>query len=155
MDIRIRKGMEGDIDILAVFLRHLFAIERDFSGDADLHKEGLRLLFKDPYLKAIFVAESDGTLVGMVTAQIVVSTSVGGYSVLLEDLFVASGFRRKGIGSKLLAQVLAWGAERDARRMQLVAATANTRALNFYRHAGLLKSGMTALYGKLSTIKPN
>jgi ribosomal protein S18 acetylase RimI-like enzyme len=91
----------------------------------------------------------------MVTAQIVVSTSVGGYSVLLEDMYVASGFRRKGIGSKLLAHVLRWGSKQGIRRVQLVADVTNIGALMFYRKAGLLTSRMTALYGKLEVILPD
>jgi GNAT superfamily N-acetyltransferase len=88
----------------------------------------------------------------MVTVQIVVSTSVGGYSILLEDMYIASGFRRKGIGSKLLAHVLAWGSEQGIRRVQLVADVTNIGALMFYRQAGLLTSRMTALYGTLDAI---
>jgi GNAT superfamily N-acetyltransferase len=155
MNVCVRKGVEGDIEVLVMFLRHLFAIEKDFSGNEDAQRAGLRLLLKDPRTGTIFVAETSGHLVGMVTAQIVVSTSVGGYSILLEDMFVAAGFRRKGIGSKLLQQVLSWGSERDAFRIQLVAAAGNAGALDFYRHAGLLKSDMIALYGRLYTITSN
>jgi len=75
------------------------------------------LLLAEPHASTIFVAEADGVVVGMVTAQIVISTSIGGYSILLEDMYVASGFRRKGVGSKLLEQVLVWGSEHDARRV--------------------------------------
>jgi GNAT superfamily N-acetyltransferase len=155
MNIQIRKGEPGDIEVLVTFLYHLFVIEKDFTIDADTHRAGLRLLFAEPHTRTIIVAEADDVIVGMVTAQIVVSTAVGGYSILLEDMYVDSGFRRKGVGSKLLEQVLVWGAERGARRVHLVADRANTRALGFYRQAGLMKSRMTALYGKLDTIAPH
>lgn len=155
MNIRIRKGENRDIGILVTFLRYLFAIEKDFTIDADRHRTGLHLLLAEPHASTIFVAEADGVVVGMVTAQIVISTSIGGYSILLEDMYVASGFRRKGVGSKLLEQVLVWGSEHDARRVQLVADTANTGAFRFYRQAGLLESHMTALYGKLDAINSN
>ncbi len=91
----------------------------------------------------------------MVTARIVVSTSIGGYSILLVGMDVSAGFRRQGIGSKLLEQVLAWGSERVARRFQLVSASAYARAFLFYRHAGLLKSRVTAFYGKLDVMNPD
>ena len=83
-----------------------------------------------------FVAEADDIVVGMVTAQIVVSTSIGGYSILLEDMYVASGFRRKGVGSKLLELVLVWGSERDARRVQLVAAAGEHRGIQVLQAGG-------------------
>jgi GNAT superfamily N-acetyltransferase len=137
---------------MVTFLYHLFAIEKDFATDADKHRAGLQLLLAETYARAIFVAEADGNVVGMVTAQIVVSTSSGGYSILLEDMYVASGFRRKGIGIKLLEQVLVWGSGQGARRVQLVADVTNIGALIFYRQAGLLTSRMTALYGTLDAI---
>ena len=155
MNIRIRKGENRDIEMLVTFLRYLFAIEKDFTIDADRHRTGLHLLLAEHHASTIFVAEADGVVVGMVTAQIVISTSIGGYSILLEDMYVASGFRRKGVGSKLLEQVLVWGSKHDARRVQLVADTANTGAFRFYRQAGLLESHMTALYGKLDAINSN
>lgn len=151
-NISIRKGESGDIETMVTFLYHLFAIEKNFATDADKHRTGLQLLLAETCARAIFVAEADGDVVGMVTAQIVVSTSVGGYSILLEDMYIASGFRRKGIGSKLLAHVLVWGSGQGARRVQLVADVTNAGALIFYRQAGLLTSRMTALYGTLDAI---
>jgi GNAT superfamily N-acetyltransferase len=155
MNIRIREGEMGDMEKLTAFLQQLFTIENDFTMDADKHRAGLHLLLTTPETSMIFVAEADGAVAGMVTAQIIVSTSVGGYSVLLEDMYVASGFRRQGIGSKLLGQVIIWGFERGAGRIQLVADTGNTAALTFYRQAGLLKSRMIALYGTLNVINPD
>lgn len=154
-NIQIREGEDGDIEKLMTFLRQLFSIEKDFTIDADKHRAGLRLLLATPETSTIFVAEADGTVAGMVTAQIVVSTSVGGYSVLIEDMFVASGFRRQGIGSKLLGRVIIWCCEQGARRIQLVADTENAAALIFYRKAGLMKSRMIAFYGTPDVISPS
>jgi ribosomal protein S18 acetylase RimI-like enzyme len=67
-------------------------------------------------------------------------------------MYIVSGFRRKGIGSKLLAHVLVWGYKQGIRRVQLVADVTNIGALMFYRQAGLLTSKMTALYGTLDAI---
>jgi GNAT superfamily N-acetyltransferase len=152
MNIRIRKGEPGDIETMVTFLHHLFALEKDFAIDADKNRAGLQLLLADQHAKTIYIAEAAGKVVGMVTAQIVVSTSSGGYSILLEDMYIASGFRRKGIGTKLLEQVIVWGSGQGARRVQLVADVTNIGALMFYRQVGLLTSRMTALYGTLDVI---
>lgn len=155
MNIRIRRGEARDIEILISFLHNLFALEKDFAIDDDKQRAGLQLLLEQRRAAVIFVAEADYAVAGMVTAQLVVSTATGGYSVLLEDMYVENGFRRLGIGSKLLGQVIAWGYEQGARRLQLVAARTNTPALRFYRQAGLRKSNMTALYGELDVIDPD
>jgi len=154
MRILIRQGEARDVEILVTFLQELFTLEKDFAADTENQRAGLLLLLSNPGEAAVFVAEADGAIVGMVTAQIVVSTSIGGYSILLEDMYVSSGFRRQGVGSKLLEQVLAWGSERGASRVQLVVATSNARAFRFYRQAGLLKSHVTAFYGKLDVMNP-
>jgi len=151
-NICIRKGEPGDIETMVTFLYHLFALEKDFAIDADKNRAGLKLLLADTRIRTIYIAEEAGKVVGMVTAQIVVSTSSGGYSILLEDMYVASGFRRKGIGTKLLEQVIVWGSGQGARRVQLVADVTNIGALMFYRQAGLQTSRMTALYGTLDVI---
>ncbi|MGA9110214.1 MAG: GNAT family N-acetyltransferase [Smithella sp.] len=151
-NIRIRKGEPRDIETMVTFLHHLFALEKDFAIDADKNRAGLQLLLDDQRVRKIFVAETAGKVVGMVTAQIVVSTSSGGYSLLLEDMYVDSGFRRKAIGTKLLKQVLVWGSGQGADRVQLVADVTNIGALMFYWQAGLLTSRMTALYGTLDAI---
>ena len=153
MEIRVRKGTEDDVVALVSFLKSLFTLETDFQADTDNYRSGLMLLLEGA--GTVLVAEVDGAVVGMVTAQIVVSTSAGGYSVLLEDMFVAAGMRRRGVGTRLLEEVLAWGWEQGARRIQLVAAVSNRGALMFYRQAGLLRSGMTALYGKLADLSPD
>ena len=151
-NIRIRKGEPGDIQTMVTFLHHLFELEKDFAIDADKNRVGLQLLLVDQHAGTIYIAEAAGKVVGMVTAQIVVSTSSGGYSILLEDMYVASGFRRRGIGTKLLEQVIVWGSGQRAGRVQLVADVTNIGALIFYRQAGLLTSRMTALYGTLDVI---
>jgi GNAT superfamily N-acetyltransferase len=153
MEIRIRKGAENDVVTLVSLLQGLFALETDFQADTDNYRSGLMLLLGGT--GTVLVAEANGAVVGMVTAQIVVSTSAGGYSVLLEDMYVAAGMRRRGIGTKLLNEGLAWGWEQGARRVQLVAAASNKGALMFYRQAGLLRSGMTAFYGKLADLSPD
>ena len=76
-NIFIRKGEPRDIETMVTFLYHLFSIEKDFATNADKYRAGLQLLLAEPLSRAIFVAEAYGDVVGMVTVQIVVSTSSG------------------------------------------------------------------------------
>jgi GNAT superfamily N-acetyltransferase len=149
MNIRIRKGEMKDIATLTAFLVRLFSIEKDFKTDPDRHRAGLRYLIEDCQRRAVFVAETEGTVIGMVTGQLVVSTAAGGYSVLMEDMFVVSAMRQKGVGSMLFRKILAWGSEHNALRVQLVADITNRGGLQFYRKAGLMRSRMMALYRRI------
>jgi GNAT superfamily N-acetyltransferase len=72
----------------------------------------------------------------MVTGQLVVSTSEGGGSVLVEDMVVIGSARRQGIGRLLLRAVETWGRGRGASRLQLLADRENEAALRFYERLG-------------------
>ena len=146
MHIRLRKGVRADIDGLSTLLAGLFSLETDFTIDLEKQKAGLALFLDGREGRAIFVAEDDGVLVGMVTCQLVISTAAGGYSVLLEDMYVLEAYRQKRVGTALIRQIQNWGTEQGAMRIQLVADERNTTARVFYKRLGFQGSFMTGLY---------
>ena len=86
--------------------------------------------------RCVKVGEVDGGVVAMCTAQILVSTAEGAFSVMVEDMVVAEDMRGQGIGAALLATVEAWARQRGATRLQLLADRENLPALAFYRKHG-------------------
>ncbi len=146
MSITVRKAGNNDIAILAEFLSELFSIESDFQVDEVRQREGLRLLLENETAAIVLVAEYEGRVCGMLSGQLVVSTAAGAYSILVEDMYVASEFRRNGVATKLLAVLEKWGREKGARRMQLVADQNNDAALALYRKNNFTCGQMTALY---------
>jgi GNAT superfamily N-acetyltransferase len=117
-------------------LGELFAIEADFRPDPERQRRGLALLLEDRLRRAVLVAEVGGGVVGMVTGQLVVSTSEGAASVWVEDMVVGEGARRAGRGRRLLLAIEQWGAARGATRLQLLADRENLPALRFYEARG-------------------
>jgi GNAT superfamily N-acetyltransferase len=81
----------------------------------------------------------------MGTAQLVISTAEGGLSLLIEDVVVVPSRQKRGIGSKILQSLGDWGAERGARRMQLLADRINFPALNFYYSQGWQQTQLICL----------
>jgi GNAT superfamily N-acetyltransferase len=146
MQIRLRKGTRADIGEVSALLADLFSIETDFTVDRETQKAGLTLFFESCEAKAIFVAEKKSALVGMVTGQLVISTAAGGYSLLIEDLYVQERCRYKGIGTSLIRMVRNWGEGKGARRIQLLADKRNKPAHIFYRALGFQASRMNGLY---------
>ncbi len=132
--VKIRTATEQDEGALVRLLGQLFAIESDFEPDRDRQARGLRGLLESDAI--VLVAELGGAVVGMVTAQFVVSTAEGGTSAWLEDLVVDSNCRGRGVGSELLEAACRAAAERGCTRIQLVADDDNAPALAFYRHHG-------------------
>jgi GNAT superfamily N-acetyltransferase len=136
--IRIDRAAAADIPALIGLLDELFSIEADFSVDAAKQRRGLALLLAQPANRAaIFVARtSDGTAVGMASAQLVISTAEGAPSAWIEDVVVGKSFRGKGVAKLLLQATLRWAAQCGATRAQLLADHGNQPALDFYGHLG-------------------
>jgi GNAT superfamily N-acetyltransferase len=153
MHIRLRKGCPADIYKLSTLLSGLFSLETDFAVDPDKQKAGLALFLDGREDKAIFVAEEDGVIIGMVTCQLVVSTAAGGFSILLEDMYVLDAYRRKYVGTGLIRLARNWGINQDALRIQLVADERNKPAQLFYKKLGFKESHMTGFYMPLSDEK--
>ncbi len=133
-----------DINDMLLLLQQLFGIEEDFKFDAARQRRGLELLL-DSANAVIMVAKENHAVIGMGTAQLVISTAEGGFSLLIEDVAVMPSRQKRGIGSKLLQALGDWGAERGAGRMQLLADKTNSPALDFYQKQGWQQTQLICL----------
>lgn len=140
----IRHAVVEDIQFLLPLLKQLFEIEKDFEFDQKRQTNGLRMLIENDR-SAVFVAEENQEIIGMVTGQLLVSTAEGGTALLLEDLVVHKKWRGKKIGGELLRAVSSWGKLRGAFRMQLLADTNNLPAISFYQKAGWQTTSLMCL----------
>lgn len=131
----IRRANIKDLAALTELLGVLFSIEEDFEADAGKQGRGLALMLQGDS-REVLVAEADGRVVGMVSAQLLISTAEGAPSALLEDLVVREECREKKIGLRLLAGIENWAREQGATRCQLLADRDNAPALTFYEKNG-------------------
>lgn len=133
-NIQIEGACEADIAALANMAGKLFALEPDFHADVLRQERGFRALLAACDRAVVFVARSvkEREPVGMLSCQLVISTAEGGYSGLLEDLYVSPPFRARGIASGLVAAAEAWCGERGATRIQLLADFGNESGLAFW-----------------------
>lgn len=147
----IRPATKADLDSLVSLLKLLFSIEADFAFNAEKQQRGLGMLLESG-TAIIMVAEEQTKVVGMVTGQLVVSTAEGSYSLLIEDLVVAPEHQGNGYGPKLLEAIAVWAQGNGVSRMQLLADTTNTKALNFYASKNWKKTQLICLrkYAELS-----
>lgn len=126
---------ESDIDDLVRLLSDLFTIEKDFSPDLSKQKKGLELIVRNHNTAIVQVAKNAaGKVVGMVTAQLVISTAQGAASAWIEDMVVEAPYRGHGIGKELLQRTLDWAKENGASRAQLLVDIENIEALGYYEH---------------------
>jgi GNAT superfamily N-acetyltransferase len=137
MEILIRRAIPADIPQMCDLLSELFSLESDFSPDGLKQARGLTLLISDTSgASAVFVAEDAGEVVGMCSAQALISTAEGGPVGLVEDLIVRGEHRGKGIGTAILAEIAVWCCAKRITRVQLLRDADNIDALRFYSGNG-------------------
>jgi GNAT superfamily N-acetyltransferase len=143
--LRIRRARAGDLGSLVRLLGQLFALEADFAPDARRQRAGLAAMCAAQRRRAVLVAERGGAVVGMVTAQLVVSTAEGAPSALVEDMVVDAPERGRGAGRALLGAIEEWARARGASRLQLLADDGNAAALAFYARLGWRRTRLVCL----------
>lgn len=144
MSVTIEAAGEHDLDALGALLQQLFAIEADFSFEPARVRRALELLLQQEHAR-LLVARRGDRVVGMCSAQLVISTAEGAYSAWVEDVVVDSGHRGQGIGQRLLEGIAAWAQGQGATRLQLLADLENKPALDFYRGNGWQQTQLVAL----------
>lgn len=83
------------------------------------------------------IAEKNGENIGVSVFFLTFSTWRGKRGVYVQDIFVAADARGSGLGSRLLKEVVSWGASQGADHLRLSANRDNKAAHNFYEHLGL------------------
>jgi GNAT superfamily N-acetyltransferase len=144
----VRRAVAADIPAMVVLLGQLFAIEDEFAFDQSVQARGLSLLLAEPRAAA-FVAERDGRLIAMATAQLLVSTARGGAVATIEDVIVDSAARGGGAGRALIAAIETWARAQGCLRLQLLADRQNAPALDFYDRLGFGRTRMVWLVRQL------
>jgi GNAT superfamily N-acetyltransferase len=133
----IDEAILSDIPELVNLLSVLFSIEKDFSPDSTKQISGLSLIIANPECAVIKVARStNGNVIGMVSAQLVISTSQGANSAWIEDMVISEPYRNLGLGKALLQSALDWAKGKGATRAQLLVDIENETALGYYQHLG-------------------
>lgn len=132
-----------DMPALISLLNTLFSIEQDFTPNVGNQKKGLELLIQSPQSGVIKVLrDASGVAVGMVSAQLVISTAQGAPSAWVEDMVISEPYRAQGHGRALLKSALDWAKEKGATRAQLLVDSDNAPALGYYQHLGWQASSM-------------
>jgi ribosomal protein S18 acetylase RimI-like enzyme len=135
--VKIRDARPDDLDALVELLKALFSIEADFKVDETRQRRGLSMMLDGcGKHRCVKVAEVDGRVVGMCTAQTLISTAMGGWGAMVEDMVVAAPYRGEGIGRQLMDALVHWARARGLTRLQLLADRTNFSALDFYDRMG-------------------
>lgn len=136
MSSRIRLA---DADVADTVVALVLAF-RDHSHQRDLPDaevaSSVRRLLVDSLTDFLLASSERGDALGYVQLRYQYSLWVSGYVVQLEDLFIASSSRRRGIGLQLVQAAIARASERSARFICLNTNERNLDAVRLYTKAG-------------------
>jgi ribosomal protein S18 acetylase RimI-like enzyme len=135
MSITVRQASIHDLDRVAP----LFDAYRCFYGessDLDLARSFLRERFEHLQSVVILALDEEGEGAGFVQLYPMFSSVRAKRSYLLNDLFVASHARRRGVGAALMHEAVAFARAVGAGGMTLATAHTNLPAQRLYEGMG-------------------
>lgn len=132
-----------DIPVLCELLGYLFDQEKEFSPNEEIQKSALEKIISSPEIGHILIAKENDQILGMVNLLYTVSTALGSRVALLEDMVVASNYRRRKIGSLLLEFATQFAKDKGCKRITLLTDNDNKSAHRFYSKQGFIESKMT------------
>ena len=123
-EVEIAPPVEADLPQLFGLAKGTFA---GLPGWSD--ERALEVLKRD----LIFVAREEGEAAGYVALR-----REGDGAIVVEQLFVAPGHERRGIGHRLLAHAEGYAIAERAGSLQVVVEENNRQARSFYRRSGFV-----------------
>jgi len=145
--ITIHHATIQDVPRLSTLLAELLGEGAYFTANSLRQQQGFTLLLQRPDSAQIFVARDlRGEIIGMCTAQLVISTVQGTAAAWIEDLIVLPAFRQQGIASKLLQSATEWTMQQDGTRLQLLVDVNNPVAVALYEKLAWKSTELQARY---------
>ena len=134
--IQIAEATAQDVPVILDFIRQLAEYER-LADKVTATEDQLRLTLFGPRPAAeILLAAVDGETVGYALFFTTYSTFLAKPGLYLEDLFVKSQARGKGIGTALLARLAQVAVERNCGRVEWTVLNWNEPSIGFYNSLG-------------------
>lgn len=140
--IRIEPATLEDLPELVDMVMELFTIEKDFEPDRAKQERGLRLILEQPSRGRIFVARTDHRIIGTVNLQITISTAMGGFVLLMEDVFIHPDHRGHNYGTQLMDYVIDFARKKDFLRITLLTDQISAESQRFFQKLGFDHSHM-------------
>ena len=139
---RIEPATLDDLPELVDLVMALLDSEADFQSDRNTQEHGLRLILEQPNRGRIFVIRTDYQIIGMVNLLFTISTAVGGFVIVMEDLYVHPDHRGQGFGTRLMEYVMQFAQKKDFKRITLLTDQISAESQRFFQKFGSTHSHM-------------
>ncbi|MDE0825973.1 MAG: GNAT family N-acetyltransferase [Akkermansiaceae bacterium] len=138
--VRVEAVTIEDLPALIELVAELMDLQGDFTPDHAAHDRGIRLVLEEPSRGRIFVLRTDDRIIGMVNLLFTISTAVGGFVVLLEDVVIHPDHRNQGYGKLLIDHVIKFAKQKDFKRITLLTDRMSADSQNFFKELGFENS---------------
>ncbi|WP_019227951.1 GNAT family N-acetyltransferase [Sedimentibacter sp. B4] len=98
--------------------------------------------FNSPELITMMMVEEENETVGFANLMTIFSVWAHGKALILDDLFLSEGCRRKGLGKKAMECIENYAKENGYKRLQFQSEFSNPDAYNFYTKRGYKSEDM-------------
>ncbi len=139
---KVQPATIEDLPALTNLVMELFALSDDFTPNRETQERGLALILEQPGRGRIFVVRNDTRIIGMVNLLFTISTAMGGFVILMEDVIVHPAHRGQGYGTMLLDEVIEFAKRKDFKRITLLTDKISAESQNFFRKNGFEYSNM-------------
>ena len=133
----VRRADESDIPVLSMLAEEFMPQE----ATREKRKEILRHILKNPDYE-LLVAELDGKIAGFIDQWIMHDFAHGAKLSYIQNLYVTSKHRRKGVGSRLLGEIMKSAKRKGVLEIHVVTEFGNRSAINLYRKYGLVRESL-------------
>ncbi len=130
---RIEPATLEDLPQLVDLTIELFSMEADFVPDRERQERGLQAILEQPSRGRIFIVRTDYEIIGMVNVLFTISTAMGGFVILMEDVIVHPDFRRQGYGTQLVEYVVDFAKRKDFKRITLLTDKISAESQRFFQ----------------------
>ena len=135
-DVRVETATIEDLSALTDLVVDLLDLQDDFTPDPQLQELGIRHILEEPARGRIFVVRSQDRILGMANLLFTVSTAMGGFVLILEDVIIHPDHRGLGLGARLVEAVIAFAREKNFKRITLLADKLSNDSQAFFKQHG-------------------
>ena len=137
-NLKVRRADESDISVLLM-------LAEEFMSDVEVTREKrmelLRKALRNPDYELV-VAELEGETVGFIDQWIIHDFAHGAKLSYIQNLYITSKHRRKGIGSRLLEEIIRSAENKGVLEIHVVTEFENKPAINLYRKHGFVEESL-------------
>ena len=145
-NLKIKKAEVKDVSLILTFIKELAATVNQLNMVTASEEKLTASLFADDQFVETYLAFIDETPVGYMLFYKTFSTFKSRPGIYLEDLFVSTEFRRRGIGKAMLEFVIKYATDNMFHKVEWYVNNKNTKAITFYDQMGAIRMDYKSIY---------